>query len=215
MTGATILAHRAWRAFAALAVSALLIAGCASTRIQAQWTDPASANHPLRGAKVLIVCAAEGSTILRLCQEEVAARIATLGAQPVTASDRDQLAAGAGGKSDKALEAARGIGATALLAMAVRREATVPGPSTTIGIGIGSWGWGGGGAVGGGAGVSVPVGATRVESAYGADMTLTDVATGRTMWTATVISPASSDVGAQIRDIAKTGVAAAQRAGLF
>lgn len=215
MTGSSLLINRAYSALAIAAISALFIAGCAATRIQAQWTDPASSNHPLQGAKVLIVCAAEGSAILRVCQEEVAARIAALGAQPLTAADRDQLAAAAGAKNDQALEVARGIGAKALLTMAVRREATVPGPSTTLGIGIGSWGWGSGSAVGGGAGVSVPVGGTHVETAYGADMTLTDVASGRMMWTATVISPASSDAGAQIRDIAKTGVAAAQRAGLF
>ena len=63
--------------------------------------------------------------------------------------------------------------------------------------------------------VSVPVGGAGVSTGYAANMVLTDVATGRVMWTSKVTAPASLDVNAQIGQLAKAGVEAAQKAGLF
>jgi hypothetical protein len=54
-----------------------------------------------------------------------------------------------------------------------------------------------------------------VNTAYGANLVLTDVATGKMMWTSKVITPASQNVNAQIGALAKVGVTAAQSAGLF
>ena len=209
--------YKVWCSAAAVAIGTLLNAGCASNRIQAQWVDPAFSDRPLQGAKVLVACTAEETAVQRICQDEVAARLAAAGAQPVIASDRDRPGVVAGKVDDRALEAARRVGAKAVFASAVGRDSSIAGPSTTIGIGVGSssGGWGSGTRTGGGVGMSVPVGGNRLESVYGANMVLTDVESGRVMWTIKVVAPSSHAASAQISDLAKTAVDEAQRAGLF
>jgi hypothetical protein len=50
---------------------------------------------------------------------------------------------------------------------------------------------------------------------YGASTTLTDVATGKPMWTAKASTPASSDVNAQLGALAKIVVDGVHKAGLL
>lgn len=200
-------------ACALVALGTLLAAGCASTKVPAQWTDPAFANRSLHGAKVLVACEAEDTATQRICQEEVATRLSTAGVQPVTAA---AVQGSGASRADGLLAAARENGAKAVFSTTVTREATVIGSSTTIGIGVGtSTGWGSGTVVGGGVGTSAPIGPTRVDNAYGASMVLTDVATDKLMWTMKAVTPASQDVVGQIRELAKTGVEEAQKAGMF
>jgi hypothetical protein len=98
----------------------------------------------------------------------------------------------------------------------VTRDASVVGGGSSVGFSIGGFGGsGGGGGVGVGVGVGVPVGGPQVDTAYGANMTLTDVATVRLMWTSKVTAPAAQDLGAQIGELARVGVEAAQKAGFF
>ena len=66
-----------------------------------------------------------------------------------------------------------------------------------------------------GVGVAMPVGADRVTTAYGANLTLTDVATSRLMWASRVTTPASSDIAAQVGKLVQAGSEAAQQAGFF
>jgi hypothetical protein len=81
---------------------------------------------------------------------------------------------------------------------------------------MGSFGGGaGGGGVGAGVGVAVPVGNARVSTAYAANLVLTDVATGRMMWTSKVTTAASQDVAGQMEKLAQTGVEAVQKAGML
>jgi hypothetical protein len=208
----------------ALATAALcacvgvLVAGCASTNIEAQWTDPRFADHALRGAKVLVVCNARETAIQRVCQDQLSAQVAASGATPVPGPGSDNLTAGAAANSDAVLAAARSADAKAILVSTIAPDATVVSPGPTVGFGIGGFGGSGGwhsGGVGGSVGVSVPVGGAGVSTAYAANMVLTDVASGRMMWTSKVRAPPSQDVGAQIGKLAKTGVDAARKAGLF
>jgi hypothetical protein len=199
-----------------LAGSTLLCAGCASKNIQAEWTDPEFAGHSLRGEKVLVVCDASEAAIKRLCQEQMTARLAASGAVPVIPAEADGLAAGASPINDKTLAAARNQGATAIWSAAVAPDATVVNPGPTVGFGMGSFGGGpGGGGVGAGVGVAVPVGNARVSTAYAANLVLTDVATGRMMWTSKVTTAASQDVAGQMEKLAQTGVEAVQKAGML
>ncbi len=200
-----------------LVLSGVLAAGCASTKVQAQWADPQFADHTLRGERVLIVCGAEEAAIKRICQEELRAQVSALGATPVTGSEADNLTPGQGSAAEQTLAVARSLKAKAVLASIVAPEAMIvnPGPTIGIGVGGGSGGWGGGTSVGGGVGVSVPVGGAGVNTAYGANLVLTDVATGKMMWTSKVTTPASQNVNAQIGALVKVGVTAAQSAGLF
>jgi len=204
-------------AAAGLALSAVFT-GCASTRVQTEWTDPQFTGQSLRGAKVLVVCDANDTAIERICQDQLGAQVAASGATVVAGPDSDNLTAGQS-VNEKTLTAARSAGAKAILASTVAPEATIVNPGPSVGFGIGgfggSGGWRSGGGVGAGVGVSVPVGSGQVNTAYAANMALTDVATGRLMWTGKVTTPATRDVDAQIRKLAKAGVEAAQKAGLF
>ncbi|MGH8613010.1 MAG: hypothetical protein ACREYF_13570 [Gammaproteobacteria bacterium] len=204
----------------AAAVLALSVAftGCAATRVQTEWTDPRFTGQSLRGAKVLVVCGANDTAIERICQDQLGAQVAVSGVTVVARPDSDTLTAGQP-VNEKTLAAARSAGAKAILSCTVAPEATIVNPGPSVGFGIGgfggSGGWRSGGGVGGGVGVSVPVGSGQVNTAYTANMALIDVATGRLMWTGKVTTPATRDVNAQIGKLAKTGIEAAQKAGLF
>jgi hypothetical protein len=202
------------RGYLLLTLATLLAQGCASAKIPAQWTDPAFATRSLHGAKVLVSCEAEDVATQRVCQDEFAARLSAAGVEPVKAATAQEP----GSRRDGALLAeAQQIGARATFATTVTRDASVIGSGTTIGIGVGasSGGWGSGTVVGGGVGTSAPIGATRVDHAYGASMVLTDVATDKLMWTMRAVAPASQDVVGQIRQLAMVGVEEAQKAGMF
>jgi len=98
-------------------------------------------------------------------------------------------------------------------------DVTVVSPGPTVGFGIGGFGISGGwhrsSGVGAGVGVGFPVGAERVNTAYAAEMTLTDVNTGRLMWTSRVTTPASQDVAEQVTELVGVGVKSARQAGFL
>jgi hypothetical protein len=199
-----------------LAGGALQLAGCASNNIQAQWSDPAFAGHSLHGEKVLVVCDARETAIQRVCQDRMTARLAASGVVPVTSPDTDKLAPDAAQANAAVMATARSSGAKAVWRSTVAPDATVGTPGPTLGFGMGGFGGGyGAGGVGAGVGVGVPVGPDRVETAYGANLVLTDIESGKIMWTSKVTTPASRDVNAQIDNLAQTGVDAAQKAGML
>jgi hypothetical protein len=210
---------RAATAIAVLALCGLMFGGCASTTLQAQWTDPQFVGQSLRGTKVLVICDASDAAIKHLCQDQLAAQVAASAITPVTASYTDHLTVGSGALPDTVLATARRAGAKAIFVSIITPDATVVHPGPTVGLGIGGFRGGGGwhrsSGIGAGVGVSVPVGADRVQTAYAAHMTLTEVDTGRLMWTSKVTTPASQDVNAQVNKLAKAGVEAAQQAGLL
>jgi hypothetical protein len=210
---------RAVAAVPLLVLCGLLFGGCASTTIRAQWTDPRFTGQSLRGAKVLVVCDASAAAITRICQDQLAAQVAAAAAAPVVASDADHLMAEGGQIPDNVLTTARRMGAKAILVSIITPDITVVRPGPTVGFGFGGFGGTGGwyrsSGIGAGVGVSVPVGAEHVHTAYAANMSLTDVDTGRLMWSSTVTTPASQDVTAQVNKLAKAGVEAAQQAGIL
>jgi hypothetical protein len=201
-------------AVALLAATTVVIAGCASTKVVAEWSDPQFAGRSLKGEKVLVVCDANETVIRRICQDQLAAYLTASGAVPV--SGPADLTVGPPPANDKTLAAARSAGAKAILGSTIVPDATVVNPGPSVGFSLGGFGFGGGGGgVGAGVGVGVPVGSAQAITGYASDLVLTDVATGRLMWTSKVTAPASQDVGRQIGELAKAGVEAAQKAGLF
>jgi hypothetical protein len=186
-----------------LGAGGCLIAGCATTTVNAEWTDPQFAGRSLRGERVLVVCDANDTAVRRICQDQLAAQVAASGATPVTGPETADLTAGPPPANDKTLAAARSSGAKAILAATVGPDATVV------------RGGSGGGVSGGGVGIGVPLGGGQVETAYGANMALTDVGTVRLMWSSKVTAPASRNVNEQLGEIAKVGVGAARTAGFF
>jgi hypothetical protein len=199
---------------ALLAATTLLVAGCAGgTRVQAQWSDPQFAGRSLRGTKVLVVCDAAEAVIRRICQEKLAAQVAAAGATTVTVPE--DLSAG---PSDRTLAAARKVGATAIFGSSIAHEAGPMGAGPQVGIGVGGIGGSGGGGVsGGGMGISFPIGGggAQLDPGYVADLLVTDVATGRLMWTSKVTTSGRHDLETQIGDLVRTGVEAAQKAGML
>ena len=201
---------------AILTASLLVVAGCATTKLDAQWSDPQFAGRSLRGAKVLIACEAAEVAVRRICQEQLAAQVSAVGARPVMGPDFANPTPGRLLPADQYLPAARGAGAAAVLAAAMAPDASYVAPGPSIGFGIGGFGGShGGGGVGVGVGLDLPVGAGKVRTAYAANSMLTDVASGRMMWSVKASTPASEDLGAQVAELAKAVVGAAQKAGLF
>lgn len=196
-----------------LAATTLVIAGCAGgTRVQAQWSDPQFAGRSLRGAKVLVVCDAAEAVIRRICQDKLAAQVAAAGATTVTVLE--DLSAG---PSDRTLAAARKAGATAVFGSTIAHEAGPMGAGPQFGIGVGGIGGGGGSVSGGGVGISFPIGGggAQLDPGYVADMLVTDVASGRLMWTSKVTTSSWTDLDTQIGDLVRAGVEAAQKAGVL
>ena len=195
---------------------ALLLAGCASSRINAQWNDPQFAGQPVRGAKVLVACQAADPTLRRICADRMAAKLATLGAVPVLAPDSSDTSADAAPNEAALLQAARSAGAVALLRTQLAPEVVAVAPGPSIGIGVG--GFGGGYRSGGGVGIGVSAplgGGGSAETGWGANASLTDVASGRLMWSARASAPPSSDINQQLATLATLLLDAARQAGLF
>jgi hypothetical protein len=194
----------------------LLLAGCASSRIDAQWRDPQFAGQPHFGARVLVACQSIEPTLRRICADRMAAKLAALGAVPMLAQDSSDAAEALAANEAALLQEARSAGAVALWRTQLSAEVVAVAPGPSIGIGIG--GFGGGYRSGGGVGfgVSAPLGgAGPAETGYAATATLTDVASGRLMWSAKASAAPSSDVAQQLSTLATLLLDAARQAGLF
>jgi hypothetical protein len=200
-----------------LVMFVLLDAGCATDKVQAQWSDPQFANHSLHNARVLVVCETSEAAVKRICEEQMSARLSAAGAVPAV-PPAGSASLGSNASDPKVLAAARDAGARAVLLSSVAPEVTEINPGPSVGFGVGGFGGMGGyrsGGVGAGVGVTVPVGDPRVDTAYAANMVLADVDTGRVMWTGKVRAAGRQDINQQMATIAGNGVDAAQRAGMF
>jgi len=202
----------------ASAAAMLAIAGCASTQLDNQWTDPAFAQSGLlRGARVLLACEAYDPVVKQLCEERLADELSSRGATPLRLA---QAAAGEPGRpvaDEVYLGAARMQQARATLVVNVAPSELAPRSGSGVSIGLGGFGFGGGGSshVGGGVGVSVPLGGTAARSGYSAGSRLSDTGSGRLVWSARASAPASDDLGTQVGALTRAVADAAAKAGLF
>ena len=204
------MAARRTRAIGAGITAAALLVGCAIPQLDAQWSDPSLGASFLRGARVLVACDAFELVVRQICQDQLSAEVLSRGATPVF------LAPGFPVATDRSVDAhllpaAREAGAKAMMVMTV--AVAVQDVSQPFQIGIGGFGFGSSGSAG--VGVSAPVGGGRVTSGYSANGRVTDVPTGRLVWTAKATAPPSSDVNAQMSELSKLVVGAADKAGLF
>jgi len=209
-----MLSVRSLAAALLIAAGTGLVAGCATTEVNVQWSDPQFAGRSLKGEKVLVVCEAPDVAMRGVCQDGLAAQLRASGATPVIGSD-PALTVGPPPANDATVAAARAAGAKAILGSTITRDVTVVGSGSSIGFGFGGFSVGGGSGRSAGVGASVPVGGGRATSGYKASMVLTDVASVRLMWTGTITTPASEDVGDQMSELARVGVEAAREAGFF
>lgn len=201
------------RVFLVAILATIIGAGCASTRIGAQWVDSQWPKQSLHGAQVLVVCEAQDTTVRLLCESRFAARLAALGARPISAP---AVADAAGGTaSQNRLAAAKAAGALAIWQTTLKPDysAVSTGPSFSIGIG----GFGGGGSrggVGGGVGVALPVGAPG-GTGLAASSTLIDAGGGNVIWSAQATAPPAPDLATQIDELADVLASGVQQAGFF
>lgn len=218
MVFARIFGTRGLAAALVIGSGAGMMAGCATTEVNVQWTDPEFAGRSLRGEKVLVVCDAPDVAIRGVCQDQVAAQVRASGATPVISADAG-LTVGPPPANDKTLAAARAAGAKAILGSTIGPDVTVVSPGASVGIGVGGYsssgGYRGSTGTGGSVGVGFPVGGGQATTGYAANMVLTDVATVRLMWTGKITTPATQNIGAQIGELARVGVEAARAAGFF
>ncbi len=198
-------ARAAW-----LAAAALLLSGCAGSQLVAQWNDPQFAGQPPRGAKVMVDCQATEPTLRRLCVDRTSEQLLSAGVQPLPAPQP--------APPDEAtlLRVAASAGAVALWRSTIAPEVAAAAPAPSIGIGIG--GFGGGYRSGGGVGIgmSAPIGGGGpAQTGYGTSAALTDVASGRLMWSARASASPSADVNQQLAQMAAQLMEGARQSGLF
>jgi len=204
------------RFFVPVSAVALLLAGCASTRLDAQWADPQLAAGSLRGARVMVACEAHDLVIKRICEDQMAAEVKARGGTPVAAPNTTNEAPGRPLGVEQYLPAARNAGAKAVLTHYVTQaDVSVSGPSS-VSFGIGGFGFGGGGGgVSTGVGVSTPVGGGRTNVGYAMSSNVTEASNGKLLLTAKASAPPSGDVSAQLNELTKVVFGAVDGAKLF
>ena len=196
----------------ALAATGFLLAGCASTAVDAQWRSTELPVGYLRGATVLVSCETGEIVVKRICEDQVVADLGARGVRAVLPAPNDAAQMSPGGAGDvQLLPAARRSGARAVFSVGVGLASQSVSPGFTIGIG----GFGFGRHTGGGIGVSAPIGGGQVSQGYAANARVTDVTSGRLMWTARAAAPPSSDVNGQLAELSRSVLDAAGSAGLF
>ncbi len=197
---------------AAAALVAAGLAGCATTQVDAQWRSVELPAGYLRGATVLVSCETGEEVIKRICEDQLGADLRARGVRVLVAARGALPAAAPVGATDAHyLPLARENGAKAVFSVSVGLASQTVSQGVSLGIGLGGFGRG----VGGGLGVSAPIGGGQVSQGYAANGRVTDVASGRLMWTARASSPPSSDVNQQISELSKSVLDAAGTASLF
>jgi hypothetical protein len=202
--------------YAATVVAALaLLAGCASPdKVDAQWTAAQMPATPLRGARVLVVCETSEEVLARLCLDRLAAELQQRGLQPVTSTEVAVLAPGQARDDSRYLGAARATGATALWVASVGIDAYA-GDRGGSGMSIGFGGFSFGRSSSVGLGVSMPVGGGGPATAYAADARVSDVASGKLLWTARTGAGGGGDAQRQVDELLRRLVEAADKLPLY
>lgn len=200
------------RQLAVLIVACAALAGCATTQVDAQWRNVELPPSYLRGASVLVSCETGEAVVKRICEDQLGADLRARGVRVLVAAPGALPGGPPVGATDaQYLPLARENGAKAVFSVSVGLASQSVSQGVSLGIGLGGFGRG----VGGGLGVSAPIGGGQVNRGYAANARVTDVASGRLMWTARASAPPSSDVNQQLGELSKSVLDAAGSAGLF
>jgi hypothetical protein len=161
------------------ALFALLIAGCATTHLDSQWSSPDFANNKITG-KLLVVGVSRDDTVRRLYEDEMTTQLASRGLTNVRSYELIPGPLVLGGNT-ALLKAARDAGANMILSsVVVAREhvdRVISDPMPRYGMNFDGW-----------YGYYWPYAYVRTEirsfDRYTVGTSLTDVATGKIMWSA-------------------------------
>jgi hypothetical protein len=195
-------------ALSAVAVTTALLAACATTKLEAQWSNPEFKGKSLRGQSVMVACQARDLTVQAVCEDQIAQQLKSRGARPL------QFAVTSPGQSptNEAIEAAaRKAGAGTVFRTTLSTSVPTVSPGPTIGIGVGGGGYRGGAA----GGITLPIGGATVNEAYASDSAIVDVASGKLAWSGRATSPSGGDVTAQLTDLTRVTFEALQGSGLI
>lgn len=193
-------------------LAASLLAACASTQMDAQWSNPDFAKASLRGQTILVACQARDFTIQAVCEDQAASQLETRGAKAIRFA---VISPGAPPANDAIESTARRLNARAIYRSSLSTFAPAVSSGPTIGIGVG--GFGGSGYRGGGVsgGVTFPVGGATVAEAWTADTALLDVATGTLIWSGRATTPTGSEVTAQLAELTRVTIESLAASGLL
>jgi len=175
---------------------ALVLTACATTKMEAQWSNPEFGGFKLRDQTVLVACQARDFTVQAVCEDQIAGQLAARGARPV------KFAVSNTGISptNEAIEAAaKKANARVIYRTTLSTSVPTVSPGPTIGIGVGGGGYHGGAA----GGISMPIGGSTVSEAYAADTSIVDVPTNKLIWSGRATSPTGGDVTSQLTDLTR------------
>jgi hypothetical protein len=192
----------------ASALSACVLAACATTKMDAQWSNPEFRSVNLRGQTVMVACQARDFTVQAVCEDQIAAQLVTRGAKPVKFV---VVNPGAPPANEVVDAAAKKANASAVFRTTLSTSIPTVSPGPTIGFGVGGGGYRGGAA----GGISVPIGGGTVSEAYAADTAIVDVATGKLIWSGRATGPTGSDTTSQLSDLTRVTIESLQSAGLL
>lgn len=198
--------------FSVLSATLALTACASGPRVAAEWRDASlgTQSRYLSGATVLIACESPDLAVRSICQQQLANAVGARGARPILAPADTSLL------TDRAIDGqllsgARASNAKAVLVLGIAPVASEP--SSGLSIGIGGFGFGRNSAIGGG--ISAPLVTGPIVTGFGANGRVTDVASGRVIYTASAASEPSADLNAQFAELSRAVLDAAARAGLF
>ena len=206
--------RRRGRRAVALVFGALLLAGCATPQMEAQWRDPQAGARSMQGKSVLVVCRGLDQTLERICEDRLAADAQAIGIR-VVRSELPREVGSDPAAAEALLKAARAVRAEAVLAMRLEwsgAAAVSPsGGSVGIGVGGGRGGWSGG--TGGAIGVTLPIGGYGPALASGTS--LTEAATGKLVWSGRARGSGAVGEAAQVGELTQVTSEALRATGLF
>lgn len=189
-------------------ISVLLLTGCATTKMEAQWSNPEFSGAKLRDQPVMVACQARDFTVQAVCEDQVAAQLSARGVKPVKFAVSNTGAA----PTNEAIDAAaKRANARAVYRTTLSTSIPTVSPGPTIGIGVGGGGYRGGAA----GGISMPIGGASVSEAYAADTAIVDVATGKLMWSGRATSPTGGDVTSQLSELTRVMFESLSGSGLL
>lgn len=192
----------------ATALGACMLAACATTKMDAQWSNPEFRSVNLRGQTVMVACQARDFTVQAVCEDQIAAQLVTRGAKPVQFA---VVSPGAPPVNEAVDAAAKKANARVVFRTTLSTSIPSVSPGPTIGFGVGGGGYRGGAA----GGISVPIGGGTVSEAYAADTAIVDVPTGKLMWSGRATGPTGSDTTSQLSELTRVTFESLQTAGML
>lgn len=199
--------RRAVSGLAGVVIAAALVA-CATTRLEAQWSNPHFAATRITG-KVLLVGVTRDDTVRRLYEDEMAAQLTARGVAAVRSYEVLAAALGSA-SSDLLTQAARRACPGAILSSAVvgrehvQRVITEPMPT---------WAWGYAGWYGHYWSLAMTRTEVQTYERFVVGTSLTDVASGKIVWTARTATDSTDAVEREIKAFARVIADALAKAG--